>query len=294
MFKEFFKDIKDRLTSPLISSFIISWLVINWKVPIGLFFYKNQELSADYYKSPIDLITKVYSPFYFILLPLFTSCLYVFCYPWIKNLIHFYQLLVNKNKEDITIKMTSENTVQMHILYDIKRQYKEKETELSILLRSEQEKYLEKLDGINTNITALQEEVNSLKSINRELTFTKDTLDKQLSDINYYSNLSNIQGKWEYKVTVKTQQLSGYLNITDKTITPTTVDPEIRERTLITFGWIAKEQRIIIFSKGTANEIYLEKLEASPDFRYLFGTVSINGSNEEPCSYKKLTKEELT
>jgi hypothetical protein len=34
---DFFKDVKERFSSPLFSSFIIAWLIINWKVPVAFF-----------------------------------------------------------------------------------------------------------------------------------------------------------------------------------------------------------------------------------------------------------------
>jgi hypothetical protein len=51
---DFFKDLKERVSAPLFSSFALAWLIFNWKIPIALFFYKNQNLSADGYNSYID------------------------------------------------------------------------------------------------------------------------------------------------------------------------------------------------------------------------------------------------
>jgi hypothetical protein len=43
------KELKDRLSNPLIFSFIIAWLFFNWQITVGLLLYKNDQLIRDGY-----------------------------------------------------------------------------------------------------------------------------------------------------------------------------------------------------------------------------------------------------
>lgn len=74
--KDIFKDIKDRVSSPFFSSFVISWLIFNYPVVIALVFYKQQELKVDGYKSYLDLIHKSWDSNHMIWHPLLAAMLY--------------------------------------------------------------------------------------------------------------------------------------------------------------------------------------------------------------------------
>src|SRR5688500_18619166 len=84
---DFFKDLKERVSAPLFSSFALAWLIFNWKIPIALFFYKNQNLSADGYNSYIDLISKNIIPANTLWKPLLAALFYTFGYPVIRTYI---------------------------------------------------------------------------------------------------------------------------------------------------------------------------------------------------------------
>jgi hypothetical protein len=59
---EVYKEFKERMSSPLIFSFLISWCVINWKIIIGLIFYDMTDLHRDHYCSYIHLIANNLKP----------------------------------------------------------------------------------------------------------------------------------------------------------------------------------------------------------------------------------------
>ena len=79
------QELKDRLASPLFFSFLISWCIINWKIIIGLIFYKNSELKMDGYISYIDFITQNLKASHTLFYPLFAAILYTFIYPIVRN-----------------------------------------------------------------------------------------------------------------------------------------------------------------------------------------------------------------
>lgn len=86
-FRDFLVQVYDRVSSPLISSFIISWIIVNWRITIGLLFYDMEQLAVDGYTSYQDLIIKNSSIYTQLCIPLTAALGYTFVYPFIRNVI---------------------------------------------------------------------------------------------------------------------------------------------------------------------------------------------------------------
>lgn len=84
---DFVKDLKDRISSPFFSSFVISWIISNWKVSVAVLFYKQAELKVDGYASLIKLIQGEVDVKHGLFFPLGASFGYIIFYPLLKNLI---------------------------------------------------------------------------------------------------------------------------------------------------------------------------------------------------------------
>lgn len=84
---DFFKEVGVRFKNPLISSFILVWLVTNWRIVIGLLFYNTQQLKLDGYGSYIDLIDKNRTFIKFGGVPIALSIAYTFIFTMIRNVI---------------------------------------------------------------------------------------------------------------------------------------------------------------------------------------------------------------
>jgi len=69
----------------------LAWLVINWKITIGLLIYKMPELKADGYHSYMDMINHNINSMSVIFLPLLIALGYVFIYPLIRNTVTAFQ-----------------------------------------------------------------------------------------------------------------------------------------------------------------------------------------------------------
>jgi len=74
--KDFWKDIKDRISTPFFSSFVISWIIFNYPIVIALLFYKQSELKVDGYSSYLNMIKSCYDSRYMIKYPLIAAALY--------------------------------------------------------------------------------------------------------------------------------------------------------------------------------------------------------------------------
>src|ERR1700748_661850 len=97
---DFFKEFKSRLTNPLFASFILSWLIINWRVPVGIFGYKLDELKVDGYKSYADLISKNASTWNYLWYPLISAALYTLLSPLLRMIIIAFLSWIKKASDN--------------------------------------------------------------------------------------------------------------------------------------------------------------------------------------------------
>jgi hypothetical protein len=81
---DFFSELKERLSNPLVLSFLISWCVWNYKIVIGIAFYKLSELKLDGYHSYLDLIRRESNLQHFFWFPLTFAICYTIFFPLIK------------------------------------------------------------------------------------------------------------------------------------------------------------------------------------------------------------------
>lgn len=88
--KDFISDIKERISNPFISSFIIAWIFRNYPIIITLIFYKQSDLNRDHYTSYIDVIQKNYSENHMLWFPLVVAITYTFVIPWVKSGIKIF------------------------------------------------------------------------------------------------------------------------------------------------------------------------------------------------------------
>ncbi len=90
-----FDNIKDRISNPLIFSFIVSWIFINWRISVALLWYDSTKASfgstslIDYIGSQINTYESFGLPFGF-------AILYTFSSPIVKNGITAFYTLTNK------------------------------------------------------------------------------------------------------------------------------------------------------------------------------------------------------
>lgn len=114
--KDFFSELKDRISNPFVFSFITAWVFWNYPIAIGLIFYKQAELCADGYNSYLDLIKR--SPTYWTLLiwPLFIAFVYTFAFPFFKSQILIFNswLMAKTNTSIYTKTKRYVVTVEFH------------------------------------------------------------------------------------------------------------------------------------------------------------------------------------
>ncbi|OOQ61579.1 hypothetical protein [Mucilaginibacter pedocola] len=211
--KNFFSDIKSRLNSPLIGSFILSWFIINWRIPIVLLFYKQDEVCLDGYQSFQDVIyqnTNLSSNFYY---PFATALFYTFIFPIIRNWIKVYQAWVYIGSQNKIYELTYNSKTYLTKIEELNRKHREEMLEYDSIKNQLQNKSQES-HFRGEDIARYRTDIDKLEVGKKELT---DTLDK----ISKANDAHSMDGKW--KVTGLFEQRSevwsiknGKIYISDK------------------------------------------------------------------------------
>jgi hypothetical protein len=193
---DFFKDIKDRLSSPLLSSFIIAWLITNWRIPIGLLFYKIDDLKLDGYNSYDDLINRNINLNNSLSWPLSIALFYTFIFPIIKNVILAFSAWVKRWGTDWTLNIAKTGSISVARYIQLKEQYTKLISEFVMITKSEG-KVLEDNSALTAQLTSLSNERNLLES--------------EFNRLKGCSSLDMIQGQWRYKVFKEEQSIDEFI-----------------------------------------------------------------------------------
>jgi hypothetical protein len=114
---DLFNDVKDKLSSPFISSFIIAWCLWNWRFALAVLLYKQENLPLDGYVSYIDVFNKTTDMFTKYIFPSLAALLYTFVYPAFKNLVLWSQAAYKKAgmKKVLEVSDTAHVTVSRYV-----------------------------------------------------------------------------------------------------------------------------------------------------------------------------------
>lgn len=87
--KEILNNIKDRLSNPLIFSFLLSWLIYNWEITVALVWYDKSQISAEGCKSIFEFIQyKLDNRYGSTFLPVIIAFIYTLGFPYLKYVIN--------------------------------------------------------------------------------------------------------------------------------------------------------------------------------------------------------------
>ena len=169
LIKSFFETSKERLKNPLIGTFIISWIAINWR-PLSILLFSNQSI-----ENRIDTIVSCYSSFntYF-LTPFLIALAYVIILPYFMWTIDgiLKKSVIGRKKNvikllAIDLQGKQELALEENKLEDIKANFREKADlnktieKLKLQLEDRDKTIESQRIGLNT----LNEDYAQLKSI---------------------------------------------------------------------------------------------------------------------------------
>lgn len=221
---DFFKEIQNRLTNPLISSFIIAWLITNWRIPIGLLAYSNSDLDDDGYTSYFDLISTESSWSHFLVIPLISAVSYTLIFPIIRTLIIAFLSFIRQWSENWNHKILKDLRVPMAAFLKEKAKYtilSEKLTEVY----NQDSATVEENNKLKADILKLNNEISTANLEKDQNTQSVNILKKEINDFHKWLDPSLLNGYWEFKrysgkkdIVVFNQDTAFTIFISNKTI----------------------------------------------------------------------------
>lgn len=252
---DFFKELKDRLSNPLISSFIIAWVVINWKIVIGLFAYDNKELAIDGYKSYLDLISQNLTTSKGLWQPLVVALFYTFAFPFLRNCILAFNSWIKTWGSNWNLRLSKTGKVPIDKYIQLRDVYTQR-TELLENVLEKESKFLKENEEIKTN--------------NLKLIGEKNDLEAQIRRWVDNNKIEILNGEWEYtyNTSITKQKITNKIYISNGVITEIKNSlNDSRARYFIENFHLNPESSQLIFAKvpAKANEelIEIETIEAT-------------------------------
>ena len=219
--QQFFRHIGERLSNPFLFSFLISWLIANYKVIIGLCFYSISELSIDGYSSYLDLIAKSVTWWTGVLIPLIGASLYTFAFPYFKRWVKLIYLRINQGEEKSSLEILKNGSISTVKYLRLRESYVQSEKHLRQVIDEESE-FFKKRTELNEKISDLRKEVSDLQNENEKLNKTLTPLKefKELRDVEFLNgswegitgNRENQSSTFEFKFEIEKNAVSLKLN----------------------------------------------------------------------------------
>ena len=182
---EIYNNIKDRLSNPFVFSFICSWLVYNWRIPVALIWYDKSQFSGCGCHTIFDFISFELAKTNSFLFPLFLAFVYTISIPFIKNGVRIVSAYAQKWGENEEIKALDGGKIGVEKYLKLKDDYIKATKRLEETIEDEK-KYL----TLNTD---LLNEINDVKSQLNDSLVERNNLNDKIRKINDYSFLN---GKW--------------------------------------------------------------------------------------------------
>ncbi len=227
MFEELSKDIKaalyERMSSPLYSSFIISWLLCNWQIPYVTIFVSKEyfplTINSTEVKDKIEYIQQyILNDCYCIKLffiPLVSTILFITVFPFLTNGAFWLSEWFKKWRKEQRLKFLGETPIPGTEFIKIKADYEQQVANLSVLVNEKNRIEEEKNKLMNSNYQIEKEsrrKDEENKKANDEILLNGKTIDdlrSKLDDVVEIrpSFLEDIMyGKWEYTYSLSVGQ----------------------------------------------------------------------------------------
>lgn len=184
---DFLDEIKIRLRNPFFVSFVLSWLIWNWKIWVGLFWLRPDELQSmnmnyvQYAESLMNLRNSLYNP-------ITSAILIVLFLPLIRNLIEMYQAWNLNWGEKAILRISKTGVVPIEKYIEKKDQF----------LAS-----LEEIKRAASEETKLIEENKSLKFQYENALYNHKAVEEKLNnltkDVSNSISADSLFGSWTIK-----------------------------------------------------------------------------------------------
>lgn len=157
--------IKERISNPFIFSFILSWLIWNWKITIGLFWLSNEQLQTLGYKSLFDLIALENSRCGSFKIPLITSIFITLALPLLRIIFSIVDAAITALGNTGYFWITKKGNISTERYIELREKSLKLHKQLQKVIDSESDYKLKYEEIVKENQT-MRESVDVVNSMN--------------------------------------------------------------------------------------------------------------------------------
>jgi len=129
--------VKERATNPFVFSFVISWLICNWRVTYALLWYDVNEVHREGFSTVFDFIeaqTFEYGR------PIWIAVGYTFGLPIIKNISSVFASAINAGGSWLSFKISKDSPVSVDRYMNLRINLRRKEEQVADLINTEEKR----------------------------------------------------------------------------------------------------------------------------------------------------------
>lgn len=160
--KDILSNIRERFSNPLLFSFLCSWLVINWKISVGLLWYDPTQLEKHGYVSFFDLIEHNLNTNDSIYKPLIFAIAYTILAPVLKVFIKAFYSWTSKWGETWNLRIIDGGKISISKFLKLREEYHNNISQLEKVIEGESE-YVEQNEELSRKLNDMQIELNRSK-----------------------------------------------------------------------------------------------------------------------------------
>ena len=204
-FSEAIKSLRERLTNPFLSSFIIAWILANWKITIALLWFNSRQYELAGHKNIFSFIEKELNPCSSFIKPLIAAILYTLLIPILRMLISAFTVYINSRSSEWNMIILKDKSIPFEKYLKLKDDNSIQRRKLIALVEDEENKDKE-----------LKSKEGELEKVNSEISRLKLELEKTNSNLNEMTNYNIIAGHWKYSRPLKvgnSKQINDILKI---------------------------------------------------------------------------------
>lgn len=189
---DFFKDLKERISSPFFSSFLISWITLNWMFLVTIFKYDTTGFTLSNFIVYLKYSSTLLKFNHYFLYPFLLALVYSFLYPFLRTAIEVADVWfkTRANDKKIEVSRTSKITIEKYM--KLREIYEDRTKTLEEVLKKESET-IEKNEKLLNDLNKLKQENNELRESISNLTMLKNDLENKVGGLNHTNESLKIQ-----------------------------------------------------------------------------------------------------
>jgi hypothetical protein len=161
--KEIWNSILERFTNPLIFSFVVSWLVFNWKVPAALFYDDSSHIIKAGYQSVFGYIDVYLTQYNEVFWPVCVSLTYTFLMPFVSAGVKVLFTLARKKGDDWSLSVLKGGKIPVDRYIRFREEYDKSSKLLQDTIEKESSNAIENA-RLQNELLSEKSKVNSLAS----------------------------------------------------------------------------------------------------------------------------------